>query len=338
MTPTDVCITIDTEFTINGALEFPQGREPIGLPSLQRLVGGCSHGLGFILDTLERYGLRGTFFIEVMNTWYLGDGPMGQAVGEIQARGHDLQLHVHPCWQSLSGRKDGTIPADGYTDSVCDMGRDALVALLGEAREAFERLTGHPPLAFRSGSLVAHRDLFAALAQTGFRLSSTLCLGVFEPAEPELRVEGGRCRFDGVTEVPVLTYRSVKLPGRSSYKAATVIGSSFSELKTLIDQAYRLEAGPVVILTHAAEFSRAADTSVSPVYVPAPLIQRRFERLCRFLRDHADRYRTLTFSERFADWTSEPLPARAQPTLHCGLLGLGERLIENNLLPRLGVA
>jgi len=46
----------------------------------------------------------------------------------------------------------------------------------------------------------------------------------------------------------------------------------------------------------------------------------------------------VTFSERFADWTSAPLPARAQPTLHCGLLGFSERLIENNLLPRLGLA
>ena len=90
---------------------------------------------------------------------------------------------------------------------------------------------------------MAKRELFSALAQVGIKLSSTLCLAVFEPAEAEFRVEGGRCRFDGVTELPVLTFNSVKLPGRSAYKAATVVGSASAEMRTVLDQTYWLGAG-----------------------------------------------------------------------------------------------
>jgi hypothetical protein len=337
MTPIEVCITVDTELDINRSLRWPDLYEPIGLASLRREHQGRSHGLGLILDTLERWGLCGTFFLETMNTHYFGDGPMAGVAAEIRSRGHDLQLHLHPCWGYLRGRKAGTVPDDGYTDSIRDFSGEALRGLLADGRDTFARLTGAPPLAFRSGSLIAHRGLFPALAATGLRLSSTLAMGVYEPAEPELKVTGGRCRIDGVTELPVLAYRSPKASRGASYKAATLIGSSWRELKGLLDQAAREDSGPFVILTHASEFSGKSGTPAAPLYLPWPRMQRRFDSLCRYLHEHPERFRTVTFSERYEAWTSAPLPAKAPGTLSSGLLGLGSRLIENNLLPRLGL-
>lgn len=337
MKRTEVCITIDTEFEINGALRWPDRREPIGPESLNRTCGKRSHGLGFILDTLERYGLHGTFFIEVMNVHYFGDGPMATIAAEIRARGHDLQLHIHPCWRSLPGRKAGTIPDDGYSDSFPDYSGSALTALLQEGRDIYTRLTGHPPLAFRSGGLMANRELFSALATTGFRMSSTLAIGVFEPSDPELWVTNGRCRITGVTELPVLAYRSPGVPGLPRRKAATLVGSAWCELKETLDQAVRHDAGPIVILTHAHEFSPNAGTPVAHRYVPAPRVQRRFDSLCRYLHEHDDRFQAVTFSERYADWISTPLPKNDPPPLQSSLIGLGIRLIENNLLPLVGV-
>lgn len=333
----EVCITVDTEFDINGSLRYPDMREPIGAASIRRDCAGRSHGLGMILDTLEQYGQRGTFFIEAMNVHYFGDGPMGCIADEIQARGHDLQLHIHPCWRALPGRKAGTVPDAGYTDALTDYRGDELVALLQEGREIFARLTGRAPLAFRSGGLLANRELFSALAATGFRLSSTLAIGVFAPAEPELRVASGRCRISGVTEVPVLSYRSPGVTGRSRDRSATLIGTGWRELKGLLDQAARDAAGPFAILTHSSEFSRDAGTPLARTYVPAPRVAGRLDRLCRYLSEHADRFRAVTFSQQYDEWTSAPLPETAPPTLRSGLSGLAIRIVENDVLPRLGV-
>jgi hypothetical protein len=262
---------------------------------------------------------------------------MGEVVDEVRALGHDVQLHVHPCWGALSGRKAGTIAAGDYTDWITDFSGQALTDLLGQASEVFRRLTGSPPLAFRSGSLVAHRELFSALAEVNIRLSSTLCLGVFEPVEPELQVPWGLCRIDGVTEAPVTSFQSLRLPGHSNWKAATVIGTSWSEQKSILDQACRRNQGPVVVLTHASEYSRDAGTCENRSYTPAPLVQRRLDRLCRYVAENPRRFTAVTFRERHGDWTSSNLGVGGAAPLRTGLLGLGQRLIENNLLPRLGI-
>jgi hypothetical protein len=363
MPPIDVCITIDTEVDINGSLEYPDLCEPIGSDCVWRHGGGRSQGLGFILDTLETYGFRGTFFLEVMNTHYFGEGPMAEIAEVVRARGHDLQLHLHPCWCYLPGRKAGTVGADGYTDAITDFQGAELLALLREGRDIFERVTGAAPLAFRSGSLVAHRALFPALAAAGFRLSSTIGVGIYEPADAMRRCLSGRAQFDGVTELPVLTYSTPRHGYRRADKLATIIGSAFQELRTVLDRAAAVAAGPIVILTHASEYSgrvdptgngrlprRSAPTAARPCrpagvgdpagptqYRPWPRMQRRLDRLCRHLHAHPERFRVTTFSERHDVWTTAPVGDTPAPLLRSGLLGLGVRSVENLLLPRLGL-
>jgi len=332
---TEVCITVDTEFDVNGALSRPGEREPLGAECVYRIAKGRSQGLGVILDTLEHYGLRGTFFIEVLNTRYFGDGPMGSIAGEIATRGHDLQLHAHPCWRYLAGRKAGTVGPDQFTDSFAALGDAEQIEVLEESREIFRRLTGREALAFRSGGLFANRGLFDALRKTGFKLSSTLGLGVYRPQEAELQLRVARRRIGGVTEVPVLSYRPPQLPGLPGEKCATLIGSSWAELRSLLAQAAARGAGPLVLLTHASEYSRDAGTPMNRSYTPAPRVQARLDSLCRFLSRYPKRYRVVTFSEAYSRWIKAP--DADDLALRSSVAGLGLRLLENNLLPRLGL-
>ena len=80
---TEVCITIDTEFSIAGAFASPQRFSPIGEEIVNCSADGRDEGLGFILETLARFGASATFFIETLQIFYFGDKysrPMGAVV------------------------------------------------------------------------------------------------------------------------------------------------------------------------------------------------------------------------------------------------------------------
>jgi hypothetical protein len=58
------------------------------------------------MDILEEHGLRGTFFVETFAGAVVGEAPLREAYAEIAARGHDVQLHLHPVYRyyALVGR------------------------------------------------------------------------------------------------------------------------------------------------------------------------------------------------------------------------------------------
>ena len=74
--PIEVCITIDTEFSIGGNFEDP-ALTPVAEPMVLGSVGGKEQGLGFLLESLAEFGVRATFFVETLQTAYFGNEPMG---------------------------------------------------------------------------------------------------------------------------------------------------------------------------------------------------------------------------------------------------------------------
>ena len=95
--PIEVCITVDTEFSIGGNFDNP-AFTPVAEPMVLGPVGGKEQGLGFLLDSLAEFGHRATFFVETLQTAYFGGERMGSIARRIAASGHDVQLHLHPCW------------------------------------------------------------------------------------------------------------------------------------------------------------------------------------------------------------------------------------------------
>src|SRR5215469_18171800 len=102
--PVELCITADIEFSIGGAFTFPDKYVPLGEEVVRCVVGNREEGLGFILDALRRYGIKATFFVEALQIAYFGDTPMRRLTDRIQSAGHDVQLHLHPCWLEFRNR------------------------------------------------------------------------------------------------------------------------------------------------------------------------------------------------------------------------------------------
>ncbi len=203
---TKVFLTIDTEFSIGGAFHDPQNTQPIGAQNVMCAVGGRSEGLGFLLETFAAHGLRATFFVEALQTAYFGDEPMREIVGRIGAAGHDLQLHLHPVWTYFDHPQwQQQLALVQPNDDLQGRSVEQLVAWMQRGIDTFWRWGVPPPVALRTGNLRVDSNVYRAMSQVGLTVASNVARAVFEPAEPQLRLNSGVHLVEGVVELPVLT-------------------------------------------------------------------------------------------------------------------------------------
>jgi hypothetical protein len=127
-------------------------------------------------------------------------------------------------------------------------------------------------------------------------VSSNIGLGIFKPNDPDLHVYSGQKKIADVLEVPVTTYTDLKVGGYQHNKCFTIIGCTFSEMKSILLKAYKNQINTIVILTHPSEFVRTYDLGYQKLK-PNYLTQKRFKRLCEFLGANTDKFRTVNFNE-----------------------------------------
>jgi hypothetical protein len=294
---TEVFITIDTEFSIGGAFTYPNRYVPLGEEVVRCEVNGREEGLGFMLDTFGEFGIKATFFVEALQTAYFGDVPMGRLVDRIAKAGHDLQLHLHPCW--LHFRKRGWKTGKERPNDSC-MGRtDAeLDEMLEIGYYAFDRWKQPRPIALRTGGFETDLAVYRAMERAGMRFASNIALGMREPAESELQLTGGRAQVGKIVELPVLSYRSPVILGRRKrqMRSVSITGASWPETRSLMWEARKTGTTPVVLLTHAFEFIKRRDFRFAELR-PNRLNQHRLRQLLQFLKDNPDDFVPTTFRD-----------------------------------------
>jgi hypothetical protein len=322
-----VAITVDVEFTIGGAFGDPIHKKPVGAPSVECRIGEEGAGLDFILATLESNGLRGVFFVEALNTCYFGDEPMGSIARRIRDRGHDVQLHAHPCWTAfLDTNWQTRVASAPQCDSCADLTTPEIERVLDLGLGAFARWGLPAPIAFRAGNLQADRRIYAMLARRGVPLSSNVGLGTYQPREPQLCLSGGRHRIDGTLEIPVSSYMDVRLPGMRRWKTFTVIGTGAMEAREWLRGAAGMDIGPVVILTHPSEFVQHDRDDYTNLR-HNDLARNRLRGLCEFLSRHPDKFEVVTFAEQVSGWTGQG--GTTNPCWSASAFSRALRVVEN---------
>ena len=88
--PTEISITIDTEFSLAGAFEEGKYYQPVSERTVLCQVNGKEQGLGFLLKTFDKYDISASFFIETANHYFFGDEPMQNIARRIIAAGQDV--------------------------------------------------------------------------------------------------------------------------------------------------------------------------------------------------------------------------------------------------------
>ncbi|VAV94394.1 hypothetical protein MNBD_ALPHA02-1818 [hydrothermal vent metagenome] len=296
---TEINITIDTEFTIAGAFENPDQYRPIAEPAVLCEVDGKEQGLGFLLETFEKYDISASFFIECANYFYFGDEPMRSIVQRIQAMGQDVQLHVHPCWLNFNTDPDiGVFPIN---DSCAGRSYEELKRIFELCIDIFERWSGKRPEAIRTGSLVADMNLYRVMKDLNIPLASNIALGVFRPVEPELQIYNGRRTINDVLELPVFSYQDMYILGKKHIKSLQITSCSWPEMKYILGQARKHGIKNIVILTHPFEYIKKSDFQYNGL-IRNRVNQNRLTELCKFISEHDQDFVATDFGRSCKEW------------------------------------
>lgn len=301
--PTEVVITIDTEFSAGGAFEDPTGRtNPVGEPNVTGMVDGREHGLGFMLDVFSRYDVPATFFVETLHVRHFGLEPMGALAKRIRDAGHDLQMHLHPLWLAYDGARMVREMTPWPPDDDC-AGRsvDELVELMRHGLDVFAAWGLPRPVALRTGGLSVDRNVYRAQANVGLPLASNIGVYANPPVEPALHLNNGRHRIEGVLELPVLCYNDLWLGHYRHQRILQISSTSWREQRTVLERARAAGAETVVILTHPFEFFKRGDVQCRQLRANR-LNQNSLDRLCAFVQEKPDEFHFTTFGAGKDRW------------------------------------
>jgi peptidoglycan/xylan/chitin deacetylase (PgdA/CDA1 family) len=128
----------------------------------------CEHipgapGTYWIMDELERHGLRGVFFVNVYEHTLYPDGWMQDLLRQIDARGHEVALHCH--------QNRGL---EFYRRDLLKYDAEGQTKILRYGVEFIEAAIGRPPVSFRAGALRVNDDTFRALEACNLPIDSSL--------------------------------------------------------------------------------------------------------------------------------------------------------------------
>jgi peptidoglycan/xylan/chitin deacetylase (PgdA/CDA1 family) len=128
----------------------------------------CEHvpgvpGLFWIMDELERHGLRGVFFVNIYEHTLYPEGWMQDILRQIHNRGHEVALHCHQN-RALKFYRRGLLRYDA----------EGQTKILRYGVDFIEAATGQRPVSFRAGALRANDETFRALEACNLLIDSSL--------------------------------------------------------------------------------------------------------------------------------------------------------------------
>jgi peptidoglycan/xylan/chitin deacetylase (PgdA/CDA1 family) len=326
MQPTNVILTVDIEFSIAGAFTDPLRFKPLGQDWVLGSDGITEHGLGFLLDTLQHHKARATFFVEALNTAYFGPEPMGEIARRIRDAGHDVQLHIHPCWLAFDDgpyvRKPGSPPPN---DQCGSFPPEAFARILQRAVDIFERWGVARPVALRTGGFNVSRNVYLAQRLAGIPLASNVCASIAPSVDDRLRFRSGRHLVEGIVEAPALSFVDYRRIGKEHLRPFQITAVSSAELRLVLSRVNQAGLDTVVTVTHAFEYFKLRDERGE---VRANRInQKRLEALCAAVSRDPDRLRWSTFGELAAQW--QVTPFAPEVTVPGSMRLAAMRMIEN---------
>ncbi len=256
------------------------------------VYGHSKHGdyaLPKTLETLNRHGLRGVFFVEPLFSARFGARYLEEIVRLIDDAGQDVQLHLHPEWTDEI--RPAIIPdVSAKRQHLTYYSLEEQTALIRYAKRLLENALGKAVSAFRAGSYAINEDTFLALARNGIGTDSSInrCYAI---SAPKLVCEYGTTApitVNGVVSYPVTVFHD----GLGRKRPAQVGACSFGELRQAMESAHQASISDFVIVSHNFEMLKPGRSE------PDLVVARRFEQLCSYLADNPTRFKVGGFSSQ----------------------------------------
>lgn len=285
---TKILITIDTEFSIGGYFKNKNNKPVPADRHIYCKINGKDYGINLIMDILEKYDLKGIFFVETESRFYFGEEEVINIMQNIKARGHEVQLHIHPTYNSFI--KGQTLPDDMRKYSVEEQTNIISDALAFLSSHGIKNI-----LAFRSGGFYSDLNTIEAIRNNGIKYSSN-----YNVAYPNCNyIENNQLRNDifpieQVFETPVTCYR--EFPFRKEWNSLQISAGSYDEFRAALTYYHDHQVQLITIITHSFEFVKPNDIQFSRID-PKHLLIKRFENICKFLARQPDRFKVITYGE-----------------------------------------
>jgi hypothetical protein len=164
--------------------------------------GGRPAGIGLHMDLLEHFGFRGCFFVDVLLEFEHGQEALERIIDAIAARGHEVELHVHP--EHIQWSRDPQVASLAKElaggSALHDPG--AFRRLMECSVDLFERRVGRPPVAYRAGGYRIADFHFPVLEEFGIRIDSSVQPWFKSRVSDWMRARSQPFRVDGTLEAP----------------------------------------------------------------------------------------------------------------------------------------
>jgi hypothetical protein len=303
--PLNVFITIDTEAWPR-RVDWRATRLARDLESeIYGVTAEGEYGIGYQMDMLNAHGLKGVFLVEGLFASAVGIEPLRKMVQLIQGKGHDVQLHIHSEW--LEWIEPSILPGR-RGQNLKDFTEDEQTLLIGTAARNLREAGAEDLCAFRAGNYGANFDTLRALARNEIRFdtSHNTCYLASDCGMRTLDPLLQPRRILGVWEFPIAYFGD--WPGHIRH--AQLCACSASEMENALLSAWRNKWYAFVLVSHSFELLKGRKQIHRPL-LPDCIVIRRFERLCRFLANNSDRFRTRTFAD--LDGTEIPVEQTVGP-------------------------
>ena len=154
---TKVSITIDVENPQTPLFEkqFSDNR-----------IWSDGNGIEKIIEILNKYGIKGSFFTNVYEYPIWGKSEMERIVKYIHDKGHDVELHTHPIWIDDKRRENMFQFTLREQEAIIQWGADFI-----------ETHTGRRPTCHRAGAYGFNNDTLIACKKAGLAVDSSHFFG-----------------------------------------------------------------------------------------------------------------------------------------------------------------
>jgi hypothetical protein len=241
-------------------------------------------GLRYILNTLSKYNLRGTFFIETFVSLRLGLEGLKRACQLIKSYNQEIQLHIHPNFMESSSQLG--LETENVSSLLSDYSLNDQIKMINFGKEILYASGVENVEAFRSGGFGANNVTLKALEACGMLIDSSYNLSYLKDScgfeiKPYLTEA---CFVDGICEVPITVFMA-KGFSFLGIKHLQIGAVSISEIRSVLTEAEKMTLKTVCILLHSNEFICYGDKERS-FGIPNRINMDRFDKCCRSLSNN----------------------------------------------------
>lgn len=199
------------------------GKDPIGRLIYGRCADGKNHGIDEEMDILDKYGIRGIFFVDIAEAWTAWGKQIRDVMVHIDQRGHDVGVHIHPDHMADEKRK-----------FLHEYSHEEQYKMIKQCTEFYEEVLHKKPKAFRAGKYSADYRTLDILAQLKYEYDFSNFYGQkwcgINPPLTRQKI----CFYKTLMEIPVFSYKSFRFINYQRFDKLDV-EIPFAEYKCVLD-------------------------------------------------------------------------------------------------------